>query len=480
MMVPSNGGRMDVGLIMGMASTLLSFLALFFLAGPVSAASEDRISVDIGVLAYRGTERALRNWAPTAEYLSTAIPGFAFRITPLSLDALRRATREGTVDFVLTNTGHYVDLESRFGISRITTLKRSSGVGTRNMFGAVIFTRADRTDIQGLKHLRGKSFVAVASGAFGGFQMAWREMKARGLDPFSDLSRLTFLGFPQDRMVYAVRDGEADAGTVRTGVLETMAAEGHIDGAAFRVLNRRSVPGYRFMLSTRLYPEWPFAKLRQTPEDLAERVAVALLNMAEDDPAATAGDYSGWTVPLDYQPVHDMFRELRIGPYGRQPVGLRAFVQRYWAGVAATAVILVVIVVYGVRTGNRAARSRRQLSRINTELERQIAERRRAETTARRRETELARGARGKTPGDAAAGAELDGLLGRLTPRQRQVLDLIVAGHPNKRVAHRLGISEKTVEAHRAQVMAKMEARSFADLVQKVIKTGPGRELETT
>ena len=471
---------MDVGLIMGMAGTLLSFLALLFLAGPVSAASENRIPVDIGVLAYRGTERALRNWAPTAEYLSTAIPRYAFRITPLSLDALRRATREGTVDFVLTNTGHYVDLESRFGISRITTLKRSSGAGTRNKFGAVIFTRADRTDIEEIKDLKGKTFVAVASGAFGGFQMAWREMKARGLDPFSDLSRLTFLGFPQDRMVYAVRDGEADAGTVRTGVLETMAAEGHIDGAQFRVLNHRPVPGYRFMLSTRLYPEWPFAKLRQTPDDLAERVAVALLNMAEDDPAATAGDYSGWTVPLDYQPVHDMFRELRIGPYGRQPAGLRVFVQRYWAGVAAAAVIVVVIVVYGVRTGTRAARGRRQLSRISTELERQIAERRRVETAARRRETELARGARGQAPGDGAAGAELDGLLGRLTPRQRQVLDLIVAGHPNKRVAHRLGICEKTVEAHRAQVMEKMEARSFADLVQKMVKPGPGRELETT
>ena len=480
MMVPSNGGRMDVGRIMGMASTLLSFLALFFLAGPVSAASEDRNSVDIGVLAYRGHERATKNWSPTAEYLSSAIRGYAFRVIPLSLDDLRRATREGTVDFVLTNTGHYVDLEARFGISRITTLKRFSGAGTRNMFGAVIFTRADRTDIQELEDLRGKSFVAVASGAFGGFQMAWREMKAGGLDPFSDLSKLTFLGFPQDRMVYAVRDGEADAGTVRTGVLETMAAEGQIDGAAFRILNRRSVPGYRFMLSTRLYPEWPFAKLRQTPEDLAERVAVELLNMADDDPAATAGDYSGWTVPLDYQPVHEMFRELRIGPYGRRPVGLGAFVQQYWAGVAAAAVIVVVIVLYGVRTGTRAGRSRRQLSRINTELERQIAERRQAEDRIRRRQTALARVAPGQAPGDAAAGADLEGLLGRLTPRQRQVLDLIVAGHPNKRVAHRLGISEKTVEAHRAQVMEKMEARSFADLVQKVVKTGPGRDREST
>ena len=47
-------------------------------------------------------------------------------------------------------------------------------------------------------------------------------------------------------------------------------------------------------------------------------------------------------------------------------------------------------------------------------------------------------------------------------------------------IAHRLGICEKTVEAHRAQVMERMEARSFADLVQKVVKTGPGRDREST
>lgn len=56
-----------------------------------------------------------------------------------------------------------------------------------------------------------------------------------------------------------------------------------------------------------------------------------------------------------------------------------------------------------------------------------------------------------------------------LTPRERQVLDLIVAGEPNKGIAHRLGISEKTVETHRAHVMEKMEARSFAELMKWVL-----------
>ena len=53
-----------------------------------------------------------------------------------------------------------------------------------------------------------------------------------------------------------------------------------------------------------------------------------------------------------------------------------------------------------------------------------------------------------------------------LTTRERQVLGLVVAGETNKGVARRLGISEKTVEIHRARVMEKMQAKSLAELVK--------------
>ncbi len=68
--------------------------------------------------------------------------------------------------------------------------------------------------------------------------------------------------------------------------------------------------------------------------------------------------------------------------------------------------------------------------------------------------------------------AEMQALLRRLTPREREVLDMIVAGASNKDVAGRLGISEKTVEAHRAHIMEKMEARTFADLLRRVLAVG--------
>ncbi|HEY4371315.1 MAG TPA: response regulator FixJ [Burkholderiales bacterium] len=60
--------------------------------------------------------------------------------------------------------------------------------------------------------------------------------------------------------------------------------------------------------------------------------------------------------------------------------------------------------------------------------------------------------------------------LAKLSPREREVLDLVVAGKMNKTIADAMNISIKTVEAHRAKVMDKMGAKSLAELVQLVVQ----------
>lgn len=56
-----------------------------------------------------------------------------------------------------------------------------------------------------------------------------------------------------------------------------------------------------------------------------------------------------------------------------------------------------------------------------------------------------------------------------LTEREQQVMNMVVEGHPNKVIASRLGVSQRTVEIHRAHVMEKMQAGSIAHLVRLVI-----------
>ena len=70
--------------------------------------------------------------------------------------------------------------------------------------------------------------------------------------------------------------------------------------------------------------------------------------------------------------------------------------------------------------------------------------------------------------------AEIRARLGRLTPREREILDLVIAGHRNKVIAIDLGISQSTVEAHRARVMEKMQARSLSDLMRMMLTIDTG------
>lgn len=78
-----------------------------------------------------------------------------------------------------------------------------------------------------------------------------------------------------------------------------------------------------------------------------------------------------------------------------------------------------------------------------------------------------------------ARNTERAGLAARfalLTPREHEILQDVVAGKPNKVIAAERGISQKTVEAHRAKMMQKLQARSLADLMRMVLPRHDLRE----
>lgn len=82
----------------------------------------------------------------------------------------------------------------------------------------------------------------------------------------------------------------------------------------------------------------------------------------------------------------------------------------------------------------------------------------------------LATGTDAARPTEGAGG--LEERVALLTPREREVMNRLIVGQPNKVIAGALGISPRTVEVHRARVMEKMQARNLAQLVRMAISIG--------
>lgn len=338
------------------------------------AVAEEK-NIYIGVLARRGNQECLREWLPTAQYLTDQIPGTLFKIVPLAFEEVTPAVEDRKVDFIVVNSSIYVEMQVLYSVSRMATIKRITSDGYSTLFGGVIFCRSDRREIASLKDLNGKSFMAVDETSFGGWRVAWREFKKSGVNPYKDFGSLAF-GGTHDDVIYAVRDGKVDAGTIATPILEQMVAEGKIAPDTFKVINRQNHADFPYACSTHIYPEWPFAKLKHTPDALAEKVAIALLGMTVQNPAAEAAHCSGWTVPLDYGSVDDCLKELCVGiykDYGKITLALLIHSYRWQiiSGAAVTA-ILIGLLLFTLQL-NRKLRISKQ------SLQEEMAERRHAE-----------------------------------------------------------------------------------------------------
>ncbi|MCP4118823.1 MAG: phosphate/phosphite/phosphonate ABC transporter substrate-binding protein [Desulfobacteraceae bacterium] len=295
-----------------MMRKIIFILVAMFLGVHGGAAGAD--DYKIGVLAKRGAIKALKKWKATGEYLTSQIPGATFEIVPLDFDQVNPAVQNSKVDFFLVNSSMFVTAKIRYNASAIATMINSRQGKALKSFGGVIITSIDNDDINSLKDMKGRSFMAVKKSSFGGWQMAYNEMKSAGIDPFKDFSKLEF-GGKHDNVALAVLNMVADCGTVRTDTLERMTAEGLIDIEDLKIINQQSHPGFPFVCSTPLYPEWPLAKTEKTPSSIAKKVTEALKQLKKSDLATRNARIVGWTDPLDYNPVEQLQGSLNVGAF---------------------------------------------------------------------------------------------------------------------------------------------------------------------
>ena len=349
----------------------------------LSCASAADKEVRIGVLSFRELAQTQQQWQPTADALNARVAGFHFSILPMFYGDLDLAIDRHELDFVLTNPEHYVNIREDHALSALVTLMPLVAGHPVTVFGGVIFTLSDRTDINTLEDVRGKVVASPSEQSLGGYLMQrWSLYKQ---DVFlAQILRMKFTGMPHDNVVQEVLKGGADVGFVRTGVLENMAREGKIRLDRIKVLNRQSVEKFPQLLSTELYPEWPFAVMPDVPDELIKQVTLALLHIEPQDRAAQRGNYYGFSPPGNYAAVEAMMQRLNVNPERAHDFNLRDVVRKYAIKLTGVGVLLLLAMlaaaIYLARTNRRLQRSRlererldRELQQANTTLEEKVA-----------------------------------------------------------------------------------------------------------
>jgi len=298
---------------------VVTFFLLLVLVPTALAANELAPSsrdVFIGVLAKRGVMICHKRWQPLVDYLTEQISGKRFHIVSLSFAQVEAAVAEKRVDFLLVNPSLYINLEVKYKVSCILTLVQKEGKYFSYKYGGVLFHLAERSFSNDLQAVRGRSLIAVEPTSLGGWLAVRFELQEKGLKLERDLTSLTFTGL-QDEVVFRVLAGKSDFGVVRTGILERMDHDGLIEIEKLAVIHDHGGGSVHlpFLHSTRAYPEWPLAKLAHTNESLAKELAVALLALHPDDITAVMTRIGGWNTALNYQPVRDLLKELKLPPY---------------------------------------------------------------------------------------------------------------------------------------------------------------------
>lgn len=309
-----------------------------------------------GVLAFRPKNITAQQWHPLAQEFERVLPGYKVEFLPLTYPELDQAVSKNQLDFILTNPEHYILLKNKLAVNAIATLINLENGHPVTNFSGVIFTRANRTDIQTLADLAGKTIASPGEQSLGGYLMQRWELQKHHVSA----KNYKFIGMPHDKTVAAVLAGQADAGFVRSGILENLANDGTIALSAIRVLasphtaiNNEQIPTLH---STEHYPEWPICVARHVNPKLVRKISLMLLNIQSNSPVAKAAKIAGFNPPADYTSVEVLMLRLRSHPEDLKYFNFADVAWRYrefflFAGVFG--LLILVLIVFLIRANRR-------------------------------------------------------------------------------------------------------------------------------
>ncbi|MBE9525507.1 MAG: PhnD/SsuA/transferrin family substrate-binding protein [Proteobacteria bacterium] len=303
-------------------------------------------SVTIGILAFRPKPEALAKWGQLSDALNRDIAEYHFKIKLMGYRELEQAVANCTIDFVLTNPGHYVLMHNQYGLSSpLATMVKNINGQPVSAFGGVIFTRSDNTSINQLQDITKHKIATVKTSSLGGYQMQAYEFLDNQL-PVPHKSQLVLTGMPHDKVVRVVLNGQADVGFVRTGILESMQKEGKLDLKQIKILQKQNLSDFPYQSSTNLYPEWPFSALPHVDIHIKTTLLGYLLLLPHDGELAISMGLHGFDVSANYSSVEKMIRELRIPPFDFIPdISVRDILQIYRLPLGVMSLLIAFIII---------------------------------------------------------------------------------------------------------------------------------------
>lgn len=298
----------------------LLLMPLLGVASAVATPLDEPLPIRLGVLANREADEVRADWQPLLESLGRALPSRHYiELIPGNFAEITRLAENNEIDLLLTNPAHHVRLRAeRPEIRALASVVESRGGVLLSGYGGVIIVAAERTDLRSLADLSGARIAAVSPDSLGGYQAQLYEIHRAGL-PLPRPANIHFTDMPQSQVVEQVRSGQADAGFLRTSVLEMLVAEGELDLAQLRLINVNEHVGFPYQASTALYPQWVLAAMPNVGLELANQFAVNLLSMPDTAPTAHGDIRVSFAVAVDYQSVEQIARTLRLPPFDVAP-----------------------------------------------------------------------------------------------------------------------------------------------------------------
>ncbi|WP_456413631.1 PAS domain S-box protein [Thiolapillus sp.] len=336
---------------------------------PATAAQNPRSTpaaeLTLGVFSYFSPAEASTRYQPLADYLNSRQADMRIKLKVMNLHEIDDALASRDLDFIITNPGHYILLRERYNLKgALATIVRRTGEGqSTQQTGGVIFTRRNRADISRLEDLEGKWIAVAGTKHLSGYEAQAYELLQAGILLPQDAHLIETGNY--DAVIDAVVSENVDAGFVPAGVLEDAWMSGEHSLDIVKTINTSKPPGFPYMVSTRLYPQWPVFALPHVEQEFVDAFLAGLATLKPSHPAAQAAKIAGFAPPADYHSVENIIQALELPPYDVAPTITLPDIweqHKLTGSILLLATLVILVLLHLLITRNRQLHTQRLLA----------------------------------------------------------------------------------------------------------------------